>query len=261
MTQHTPDGTGQQLPPELAAMAATSQLGHYVSLFGPNRIPKRRAGAILMGALALGGVVMLFTVAWPLGLLVLAGCAYVAVYFVRSFSVTRSPRRIHLFAGGFIHANPPAAPTVHRWNDIAAVYQNITKHYRNSVYTHTTHHYIVEASGGRLALTDFWDRITVLGETIEREVTRAQLPSAVQSLRQGQAVRFGDLSVHTSGLMSERRGMLPWADIEKVQVRAGFIQVSKAGKWLSWSNTPVARIPNVFVFLALVEALHPASRR
>jgi hypothetical protein len=261
MTQHTPDGASQQPPPELVSMAAANQLGRYVTVFGPNPIRTRRAGAILTGIIGLAGIIMLFTVAWPIGLVALAGCVLAGVQFIRSFSVTRSPRRIYLFGAGFIHANPPGAATVYRWDRIPAVYQNITKHYRNSVYTHTTHQYTVDAPGGRLVLTDFWDRITVLGETIEREVTRAQLPVAIESLRRGEAVRFGDLSVQATGLTSERRGMLPWTDIEKVQVRGGFIEVSKAGKWLSWSNSPVSRIPNVFVLLALVEALHPGSRR
>jgi hypothetical protein len=262
MTPNGPDGVGQQLPPELAALAAAHQLGPYAGVFGPNRLPRRTAGAIIVGAIGLIGLIVLFTSLWPLGVLALLACAFGGVQFARSFSVTRSPRRIYLFAGGFLSANPPAPAAVYRWDLISAVYQSITKHYRNSVYTHTTHQYVVHGPAGtKLVLNDFWDRITVLGETIEREVTRFRLPAAIDALRHGQAVPFGDLSVHATGLISEKRGMLPWTDIEKIAVRAGFIQVNRAGKWLSWSNTPVARIPNLFVFLALVEALHPGSRR
>ncbi|GIH20849.1 DUF6585 family protein [Rugosimonospora africana] len=262
MTQHSPDGVGQQIPPEVAAAAAAYQLGPYVALFGPNRLPKRTAGAIIFGVLAVIGVVVLFTSFWPIGVLLLLACAFGAVQFARSFSVTRSPRRIHLYAGGFVYVDPPAAPVVYRWDLIPAVYQSITKHYRNSVYTHTTYVYTVHGQGdAKVVLTNFWDRIEALGERIEREVTRVHLPMAVAALQRGEPLRFGDLTVAPNGLISEKRGLLPWSDIEKVQVRAGFIHVSRAGKWLSWSNTQVAHIPNLFVFLTLVDSLGPGIRR
>ena len=36
----------------------------------------------------------------------------------------------------------------------------------------------------------------------------------------------------------------------------GYIAVvCKRGKWLSWKNVPVAKVPNFFVFLALVDSI------
>ena len=38
-----------------------------------------------------------------------------------------------------------------------------------------------------------------------------------------------------------------------IQVNLGRVMVRKEGKLLNWSNVPVAKIPNIFVFMALLD--------
>jgi hypothetical protein len=261
MAQHIPNGEGQPVPADVVSLAAANQLGPLVTGFGPNPMRTRNRGAIVGVGFGVVGVVLLFTDFWPMGIFALLGFVLLAVLYARTFATTRSPRRIYLFGNGFVHVDPPAAATVYRFDRISAVYLNIVTHRRNSLPTYTTHQYTVEAAAGRLVLTDFWDRVTTLGEAVERGVAEAHLPIAMAALRQGQPVRFGDLSLQAAGLVSDRQGTLPWAEIAKVRVNSGFVEIARAGARGLWANKPVATIPNVSVFLAMVEGLRAGAGR
>jgi hypothetical protein len=47
--------------------------------------------------------------------------------------------------------------------------------------------------------------------------------------------------------------LLPWSQIKELRLNRGFVMVRKEGKWLTWSTVRVAEVPNIFVFMALVE--------
>jgi hypothetical protein len=92
-------------------------------------------------------------------------------------------------------------------------------------------------------------------------VTRVHLPLAATALEQGHTVPFGDLAISSAGIVSSRHGLLPWAELEEVQLQQGYVRLRKAGKWLSWSNKPASEIPNLFVFLTLADQLQRAAHR
>jgi hypothetical protein len=90
-------------------------------------------------------------------------------------------------------------------------------------------------------------------------VTKTLLPQVVAAYNAGQTITFGPLSVNRQGLTNILGKLLPWSEITGIDTQSGYIAVRQAGKWLKWSNQPVARIPNAFVFLALVKSLLPRS--
>jgi len=47
--------------------------------------------------------------------------------------------------------------------------------------------------------------------------------------------------------------LLPWTQVEAVDVKNGFVSVKRQGAWLSWDKVAAAEIPNFFVFQALVD--------
>jgi hypothetical protein len=261
MSSSTLPGAGQPFPPDLGAIAGAHQLGAFVAPFRPDPLRIKTVWTVVLIVGGVLSVAVLFTDAWPIGLLPLFFVALGGIRFLQGRIRLRNPRRVLLFERGFIHVDPAKAATVYRWDVITAVYQHITNHYYNGVKGRTTHVYTVDGPPGRLVLNDFWEHIVALGQTIEQEVTNVQVPAALAWIRQGNAVRFGDISLHFNGLISDKHGMLPWEQIEKVQVQNGYVGVSKAGKWLSWSTTPFSQTPNAFVFLSLVQILRPGLLR
>jgi len=114
-------------------------------------------------------------------------------------------------------------------------------------------HGIIHA--GKRGLADYrWDAIA----WVMQQITD-QLPNAVALVQQGQTVGFGDLGINAEGLVSTRHGVLPWRELQEVQVVQGYVKLRRAGKWLPWSNQPAAKIPNLFVFLTLADQLQRAA--
>jgi hypothetical protein len=62
------------------------------------------------------------------------------------------------------------------------------------------------------------------------------------------------------GIATTKRGAVQWSEIQKIEVQNGVVFLSKAGKRLAWSNTPVAKIPNFFLFLTVVDHLRQNHR-
>ncbi|MFE6685827.1 DUF6585 family protein [Streptomyces sp. NPDC057743] len=86
---------------------------------------------------------------------------------------------------------------------------------------------------------------------IQRAVTRAQLPGALATLHRGERVSFGDVWLSREHLGIGER-CTPWARVQRIGVVEGFLQLTVDGEWRRW-GPPLPRIPNLFVFWALVE--------
>ncbi len=101
------------------------------------------------------------------------------------------------------------------------------------------------------------DRITNverLGNVVSEMVTRVKLPEVIAAFKAGSTITFGPLSVSMQGV-SNSKELISWDQIKEFGVNRGIVTVKKEGKWLSWSSVEVAKIPNFFVFMALVNAI------
>jgi hypothetical protein len=106
--------------------------------------------------------------------------------------------------------------------------------------------------GDDLALDDF-------GPEMERRLTADRAPTDLDAVTAGQRVQYGPLAVELTGLITPK-GTISWPQVQAVELRNGAAQV-----WQIDSRRPqsigVAKVPNVFVFLALVERMREATRR
>ncbi len=255
---------GVQLPPEVAALAFQRQLGPHLHTFLPKQLGLGKLVlhlALILVPLAVG-VAAVAAGIWVVVVL----CLFLAGLF--GFFLFRHPnlnprvaaRRVHLFQNGFVHDGGKGLVD-YRWDAIAWVQQKITEQYYNGVHVGTFHIYTVARKDGPIVkLTVFFDGIADLGRHISEQVTRVKLPNAIALVEQGQTVSFGDLAINAQGLVSSRHGLLPWRELEQVQVVQGYVKLRKAGKWLAWSNKPAADIPNLYVFLTLASVLQRAAR-
>jgi hypothetical protein len=142
------------------------------------------------------------------------------------------------------------------WEDIEYVWQQITEHYTNGVYTGTTYVYTLQLYDGiKLKYTNnMFSNVQKLGEAILHETSQTLYPKALARFNKGKTVDFGTLGVSRDGL-SYGSSTLSWREIEAVKIKQGYISVRKRGKWLNWCNIAVASIPNLYVFLSLVNQI------
>ncbi|MFN8374229.1 MAG: DUF6585 family protein [Anaerolineae bacterium] len=140
-----------------------------------------------------------------------------------------------------------------RWTDVRSVLQSVT-HYRRYGQTISTRYiYTIEtADRRRIKLSNEIKDISLLGDTIQQETSKRMLPQAVAAYQSGQPVSFGSITLSKDGV-SQGRKQLSWAEVEGVQIENGYVKFKKQGKWFNWANVPAAKIPNLYVFLSMVD--------
>ena len=161
------------------------------------------------------------------------------------------PLRAALYENGFAHFDRKGLKQV-RWDQIEAVWQRITKHYTNGVYTGTTHTYTIQAQDGvKIVLDDKLPKVEALGNAIQSGATKALWPKYVAAVQAGQRLTFGPLALDANGLYNGKKS-LQWKEIKAIRISRGVISIKKEGGWLSWASATVPQIPNFLVFYELV---------
>ncbi len=159
---------------------------------------------------------------------------------------------VQVYSGGLARIQGEKSQEI-RWDDIRAVWQSITKHYRNGIYTGTTYLYTVQTADNRkLTFGNEIKGVEQLGQQLQQESTSRLFPRMVAAYNAGQNVPFGDFTINKEGI-SHKNKSLSWAEIEGAQINNGYVTFKKQGKWFNWANVPVAQIPNLIVFLSLVD--------
>jgi hypothetical protein len=139
------------------------------------------------------------------------------------------------------------------WHDVAAVWQAVTRHYTNGVYTGTTHVYTLQTTAGEKLVFDdrLGKQVEQLGQEIQRGVTNALYPRYWQSLQNGQRLTFGPLALDRDKLYAGKKE-LRWDEIKAIKIEKGQIAVRKDKAWLNWASASVPQIPNFFIFYDLI---------
>jgi hypothetical protein len=264
MSQQAPAFSQSPFPPEVYSYAGLYNLGQPVTVY---RVAYRQSIilgilclflAALFGGVALSGgssgatnALMLF-----LSLLCVAGAAYYLV----GHPVLHGSWRLCVCADGFLFIKGGQA-TPCRWDQIAFVRQRVVRHYTNGVYTGTTFTYTVQrADGVKIVFNQMFRDARQLGERIQREVTNRLTPQALAAVRAGQTLPFGRFSLNWQGLTTPKEA-IPWSDIQQVTARSGLITIQRHNQRRGKSYGRVDSIPNLFVFLAVSEALVKGQAR
>ncbi|HEY9667256.1 MAG TPA: DUF6585 family protein [Coleofasciculaceae cyanobacterium] len=132
------------------------------------------------------------------------------------------------------------------------VWQKIVREYVYFVlHVRTTYLYTIQLPDE----TKIKIRNKQVGELLQERVCHYQLPLAIATYNEGRDVNFGTLTVSKEKLTVEGEAF-SWTEIEAIQIKNGSISVKqKNGSWFNQVNTQVVDIPNIFVFLTLVEQL------
>jgi hypothetical protein len=245
------DEHGDELPAQLLHLASAQHLGRLRRVHRPAR---NTGYLLLFSGLGLFPLVFLFGPAWIAGVMLgVLMWPLAAIGLMRNPLVVRrlSRKRIYLYDQGFVHADGKGRFDAYRWDQIATVFQRIVSTRYNGIPAGTQYQYTVtRADGTTIKLTNFWQDVPELGGEINLRVSQTQLPAMLDALARGRNIEFGDIVVNAAGVAG-RRGSVPWSEISKVSVDNGQVSLQRAGKFLSLSSTPAAKIPNLPLFLHL----------
>jgi hypothetical protein len=90
------------------------------------------------------------------------------------------------------------------------------------------------------------------------------LPPMVTSVRsrveRGETVFFGELALSASGVTWKTRAPVPLAEITRAEIVGRNLKIKCSGKWTSALKVRSDAIPNVLVFLEVLEAMAPQLR-
>ncbi|EFH88295.1 DUF6585 family protein [Ktedonobacter racemifer] len=259
--------SSQTLPPEISHLAQTSSLGKMLTDYtlAPRKVTLRRvAGLILTFCLIIVGLMLLFLTTHDdlsfgdhlisSTILALLLCAAWIVILVREAWHGIYLLHVYICDHGFIYAQKHRSPKPFHWEKIQ-VWRSVTRYYRYKVYSGTSYAYTIRSQDGhQVKLANPLD-VQRVGEIICNEVTKRLFPQAIQSYHAGQTLRFGPLSLSQQGIV---HGFftLAWTDVASITVQNGFIVImSRQSRRFTWAKVAFSKIPNGFIFLALVDSL------
>ena len=160
--------------------------------------------------------------------------------------------RIQLYQGGF-SVTQRGKTTTAAWGDVSQITQQIVRQTYYGIPIWTSYRYKLQLTNGeKLTFSETIGKVREMGETMQRQITQALIPRALDALRSGASLPFGKLSVNPMGI-SNGSETLPWSQISNVTAVSGALIIGKVGKKLRWASASVARTPNAFVFLSLVD--------
>jgi hypothetical protein len=115
---------------------------------------------------------------------------------------------------------------------------------------------LIDSDGKKLKVTsNFRDASDAIGMILGRI-----LPPMVQSvqarLQRGEVVQFGGIGV-SAVAVTWKNNSIPVAQITKAELAGSNLRVKREGKWLTAISVRSDKVPNVLVFLEVLESLAP----
>ena len=149
-----------------------------------------------------------------------------------------------------------------RWSEMAELRYRAVKMRLYHVIPVGTNIYLTltDPQGRKRRLPSNMKGMDVLAERVADQQTAARFAEARAAIDRGEEVRFGKALVLDREKVSVRKlfgGYKSCAlpEIEKVVVEAGVLRIRQRGKFLAFGGGSVGAIPNVFLFLRLLDAL------
>ncbi len=149
-----------------------------------------------------------------------------------------------------------------RWDEISAVFTggNVRSPW-NLLYRESHTYRLLHQNGRTLELNKNLKWVDELYEEIRRAVYRPILTRCCTAFDSGETVQFGPLGVSRDLGMVAGGKEYRWDEISQVGIRNGRLQIKPKGSgWTSSYSAPLGVIPNLDVFLAMVNELAGLSQ-
>ena len=253
MVTHT-----NMLPLPVQQAADAQQLGTYIKAHKAS-LARTILGATLFLAGAVlflaGGMFATDSTTRIKIILLVFGLLFLGMAIFRAYTVAQAVhRQIYLFQQGIV-IDQAGQLQPFAWHQTAEVWQRVTRHYRNGIYTGTTSVYTLRRLDGyQVKLGNLTKGIAELGPAMAQGITRALVPRALHALQRGQTLAFAPFSVNQQGIGNGRE-WIPWSQVQAIEVKQGRVTIKNVGTSRAWGTALVAKIPNFLVFTVVAEEL------
>lgn len=227
--------------------SALFMFGLLVCLSGfVNRAANNLFATLASNALPAGSSVALLIL---LGMLFMLGGVRLLWRVINSLGV-----RIQLYDGGF-SARLGGITTVAAWSEVATIFRQVYRQRLLGVPVWTSEEYrLTLASGEKLVFGDTISNMQEMGEHMQRQIAQALTPRAIASIGRGAELPFGKWRVSAAGIANGSE-TLPWSEVSGVLLTDDTISILRQGKSFPWSWRWRSATPNVYILIALVDAL------
>jgi Family of unknown function (DUF6585) len=141
-----------------------------------------------------------------------------------------------------------------RWDQIASLTSAVTKHYRNGIYTGTTHIYtVLSKEGEKWVFNDSLQNVEALSDHIRKGTFPHLYQAAADAYNAGGSLQFGSVAIDKAGIQLGKKSY-QWSEVKQVSIQQGVLKVEKqGGGWFSGANIMVSTIPNLPVLLSIID--------
>jgi len=143
------------------------------------------------------------------------------------------------------------------WTDITGMTAAVTKHYRNGIYTGTTHIYTIwDKDNKKHILNDVYQNVEELAGEIRKGIFPHLYQAAANNYNAGKTLVFGDIHLQKAHGIMIKKKTYPWNEVKEVTIHRGQLKIaSKDGGWFSGANVAVAATPNLDVLLSILDQI------
>lgn len=190
-----------------------------------------------------------------LSVLFLAIPLWIVVDAVRSRDI-----QVYVCPGGLLYLHSGKTEAI-RWDQAESCWRKVVKTSSYGIQTGATHRYTLRRSdGATFKFNDNIGNVEALGNTIADETARTLWPRYIAAYQAGQTLPFGKISLNQQGVTNGKE-WLPWSQVREIQITRGYLSLKKVGgKQGNWMGIPASQIPNVDVFMALVNSIQSGKR-
>ena len=177
---------------------------------------------------------------------------FLAASGVGMLTRSRGFRGLRVFAcrDGLARVHGQTAELI-RWDEVNSVRRDLSQ--KEGVTVRSPYRVtLVRRDGKQFEFSEALSDIKRLRELAEEKTLPFMLPAAVEALRAGETVGFGDVSVSPEGIHSGK-DTLPWEDFADAEAKQGQLLVRSAGRSRPFFKIDIAKVSNPHVFLALAE--------
>jgi hypothetical protein len=115
---------------------------------------------------------------------------------------------------------------------------------------------LIDAHGNKLKVTSiFQDAGEAIGVILGR-INPPMVQSVKSRLQRGETVQFGNLGLSAAAVIWKKNA-IPVSQITKAELLRSNLQIKRQGKWLAAVSVRSDKVPNVLVFLEVLESLAP----
>ena len=167
--------------------------------------------------------------------------------------------QVYVCPGGLLYLHSGKTEAI-RWDQVESFWQKVVRTSSYGIQTGTTHRYTLRRSDRAMfKFNDNIGNVEALGNTIAGETARTLWPRYIAAYQAGQTLAFGKISLNQQGVNNGKE-WLAWYQVREIQINRGYLSIKKEGD-KQGRAIPAAEIPNLDVFLALVNGIRSGKQQ